>query len=82
MHDDDDEIEHETQSEQNVRKRALILRCLIEAAYLSAEKPTKQQVINASWRTEALDALMWVLGELANMAPSSDIASFWKESEC
>ena len=46
-----------------------------EWAYLRAKKPTEQQIINASWRTEALEALLWVVGELPNMTASSDTAS-------
>ena len=103
MQDDDEyDLEYETQGEPNIRRRALILRCLIEAAYgadrteivawleaqeliesvapselafFEAKKPKEQQVINASWRTEALEAIMWALGELPTMTPSSDSAS-------
>ena len=100
--DDEDDFEYEVQGERNIRKRALILRCLIEAAYgadrteilawlseqellesvapsetvfFEAKKPKEQQIINASWRTEALEAIMWALGELSTMTPSSDSAS-------
>ena len=35
-----------------------------EAAYLSSSNPSQQQVIDASWRIEGVEVLLWVLREL------------------
>lgn len=35
-----------------------------EMAFLGGGEPTEQQMINASWRTEALGVLLWALGKV------------------
>ena len=38
-----------------------------ESAFLSADSPTRQQSINATWRSEALFPLVWALGLIAEL---------------
>jgi hypothetical protein len=35
-----------------------------ESAFLTADEPEQQAMINATWRTEALGALLWALGKI------------------
>jgi hypothetical protein len=44
----------------------------IEVALLSAEEPTDRQRINASWRSEALQALLWALEKVKKLPPLTD----------
>lgn len=44
----------------------------IELEYASSPSPTKQQQVNASWRSEALLVLLWALGELEQMPPLNE----------
>jgi hypothetical protein len=40
-----------------------------ELALLSVEHPTKQQLIDASWKSEALLVLLWALGKIDSFPP-------------
>jgi hypothetical protein len=40
-----------------------------ELALLSVEHPTKQQLINAGWQSEALLVLLWALGKVDSLPP-------------
>lgn len=35
----------------------------------TAETPSRRQTIDASWRSEALQVLLWTLGEISDMSP-------------
>lgn len=41
-----------------------------EASFLEAENPARQQLVNATWRAEALHALLWALGRMELCQPS------------
>lgn len=45
----------------------------MEMAYLSNPEPSQQENINAAWRYEAVNVLMWSLGFLDTMGPANDI---------
>ena len=40
-----------------------------EAAFLQSDTPTQQQIVNATWRTEALHALLWSLDRMPALCP-------------
>jgi hypothetical protein len=42
-----------------------------ELAFVSAEHPSKQQILNASWRSEALLVLLWALDKVDTLPPAN-----------
>lgn len=42
-----------------------------ESAFLTADVPTEKDRINASWRVEALEVLLWALGDIPDLSPVS-----------
>ena len=43
----------------------------VEATFLSADQPTRQQVVDATWWSERLIILLWALGKIAQL-PAPD----------
>ena len=43
-----------------------------EAAFLQSDTPTPQQMLNATWRTEALHALLWALDRMPVLYPPTE----------
>lgn len=49
-----------------------------EKAFFESPKPTEQQIINATWRVEALSVLLWALQKIpsiSNLRKLSDVKS-------
>ncbi len=40
-----------------------------EVALLTAEEPSRRQKIDAAWRSESLQVMLWALGKIAEMCP-------------
>ena len=47
-----------------------------EAAFLLSSKPTKEEVVQASWRRESFLALMWSLGKIESLPAPQQTESF------
>jgi len=45
----------------------------VEASFLQSDAPTKQQLVNATWRTEALSSLLWSLGFVPELPPPTGL---------
>jgi hypothetical protein len=43
-----------------------------ELAFLTADHPTEKQMINASWRSEALIVLLWALGKVEKLPAANE----------
>src|ERR1700761_5103450 len=41
----------------------------LELKLLTARKPSRRETIQATWRSEALQVLLWALGKLTAMSP-------------
>lgn len=72
-YDDELFVPGEFRSADEVARRCLVLYAVLaaspeESAFLTAHAPERKQIIQATWRAEAILPLLWALGKIGGLA--------------